>query len=193
MDSLPRNVTSTAEEKFKRLVVPEIEMLTRVAGAITRNHAEAEDLVQETLLRAFRAIDRFDGSNPRPWLLTIMRNANINMNRRRRPRLLNDPDLVLANLEARQSSEDVGPDEAVVSNEFVGLVRDAVLRLPQKYREVITLVDMYGLSYPETAAILGIPVGTVMSRVHRGRTRIRREIPVERYLSDAIGNGMGQA
>jgi RNA polymerase sigma-70 factor (ECF subfamily) len=132
-------------ENWDQLVMPETAVLTRVAGAITRNHAEAEDLVEERLLRAFRAIDRFDGSSPRPWLLTIMRNANINMNRRRRPRLLDDPDLALANLEARQSSEDLGPDEAVVSNEFVGLVRDAVLRLPQKYREVITLLPRDGM------------------------------------------------
>ncbi|MGH9268240.1 MAG: sigma factor, partial [Acidimicrobiales bacterium] len=78
---------------FDRHVVPEIEVLLRVARTIVSRPADAEDLVQETLLRAYRGIKSFDGRHPRAWLLTIMRNAHVNSVRRRRPELLDDPDL----------------------------------------------------------------------------------------------------
>uniref|UniRef100_UPI003752473E RNA polymerase sigma factor n=1 Tax=Ilumatobacter sp. TaxID=1967498 RepID=UPI003752473E len=83
---------ATDDTAFERYVLPEIEVLLRVAHSLTRNHAEAEDLVQDTLLRAYRGIDGFDGRHPRAWLLTILRNTHINRNRRRRPELLRDPD-----------------------------------------------------------------------------------------------------
>ena len=75
---------------FRLHVEPEIEVLLRVARTLTRSGADAEDLVQETLVRAYRAIDRFDGRHPRAWLLTILRNTNANMHRRRRPGLVDD-------------------------------------------------------------------------------------------------------
>ena len=87
-----RVASGDAEAAFARYVLPEVDVLYRVALSITRNKADAEDLVQDTMLRAFRAIERFDGRHPRAWLLTIMRNAQINRVRRRRPGLLNDPD-----------------------------------------------------------------------------------------------------
>ena len=71
---------------FERYVLPELDVLLRVARSLTHNAADAEDLVQETLIRAHRSIDRFDGRHPRAWLLTILRNANVNRARRRRPR-----------------------------------------------------------------------------------------------------------
>jgi len=83
---------TTDDTAFERYVLPETELLLRVANSLTRNRADAEDLVQDTLLRAFRAIDRFDGRYPRAWLLTILRNTHINRNRRRRPELLRDPE-----------------------------------------------------------------------------------------------------
>ncbi|HLI45295.1 MAG TPA: sigma-70 family RNA polymerase sigma factor, partial [Acidimicrobiales bacterium] len=80
------------EDAFARYVLSELEVLARVAFSITRNTADAEDLVQETLLCAYRAIDRFDGVHPRAWLFTIMRNAEAKRHRRRRPQLLRNPD-----------------------------------------------------------------------------------------------------
>ena len=82
----------TVEARFAAEVVPEIEVLLRVAQTLTRHPADAEDLVQDTLLRAFRSMDTFDGRHPRAWLLTILRNTNSNRHRRRRPDLLDDPD-----------------------------------------------------------------------------------------------------
>lgn len=166
----PERVDET-ERRFTTWVVPEIEVLLRVARTLTRP-ADAEDLVQETLLRAYRAIDRFDGRYPRAWLLTIMRNTQINRTRRRRPELLDDPDRTFAEV-ADESSGDADPESVVVGEMFDAVVEDALARLPETFRQAVELVDIAGLSYQETADALGIPVGTVMSRIHRARQRIR--------------------
>jgi RNA polymerase sigma-70 factor (ECF subfamily) len=163
------------KEAFDRYVVPEIEVLYRVARSITRNPTDAEDLVQDTMLRAYRAILRFDGRHPRAWLLTIMRNAQINRVRRKRPELLRDPDAAMERL-ADEDSADLGPEAQVVDSGYEAAVEKAVDALPEKFRSVIELVDIQGLSYAEAAEIIGVPTGTVMSRLHRARTRIRRQL-----------------
>ncbi len=160
---------------FDRYVVPEIEILYRVARSITRNPTDAEDLVQDTMLRAYRAVGRFDGRHPRAWLLTIMRNAQINRVRRKRPELLRDPDAAMERL-ADADSDDLGPEALVVESEYDAGVQEAVDALPDKFRSVVELVDIQGLAYAEAAEILGVPTGTVMSRLHRARTRIRRHL-----------------
>lgn len=160
------------QEAFARYVLPEIDVLYRVARSITRHDADAEDLVQDTMLRAFRSIDRFDGRHPRAWLLTIMRNAQINRVRRRRPELLDDPDTA----ERGVADHTPGPEEQAMSTRFDAVVEDAYLALPDLFREVIDLVDLAGLSYEEAASLLEIPQGTVMSRLHRGRKRIREAL-----------------
>jgi RNA polymerase sigma-70 factor (ECF subfamily) len=154
-------------DRFHELVDPEIEMLLRVARVLTRDHHEAEDLVQDTVLRAWRAIDRFDGAHPRAWLLTILRNTHRNRNRRRRPVLLaaDDTPLLVA-------AGDDPADEAIAR---VGdqRLRDALHSLPARYRDAVVAVDLGALSYADAAALLGVPAGTVMSRVSRGRARLR--------------------
>lgn len=157
---------------FERHVVPEIEVLYRVALSITRNRADAEDLVQDTLLRAYRAAHRFDGRHPRAWLLTIMRNAQINRVRRKRPELLRDPDLTLQRT-ADTSTDGRTAEELVVDSGFDAVVEAAFADLSDDFRAVVQLVDLDGLGYQEAADRLGIPVGTVMSRLHRARGRIR--------------------
>lgn len=170
-------VTDEAAQKaaFDRHVVPELEVLARVARSITRNPTDAEDLVQDTMLRAYRAILRFDGRHPRAWLLTIMRNAQINRVRRRRPELLRDPDTTMARL-ADEDGGDVGPEGLVIDAGYDAAVEAAVDALPEKFRTVVALVDIQGLSYAEAAQVLGVPDGTVMSRLHRARTRIRSHL-----------------
>ncbi len=167
---------SVAEQRFAQYVLPEVEVMLRVANSLTRNRADAEDLVQDTMLRAFGAIERFDGRHPRAWLLTILRNTHINRNRRRRPELLRDPDVQLER--AAQAPVD---DEAVRPDRFVDLQFDAevdvaLASVSPAFREVIELVDVDGLTYAEAAEVLGVPIGTVMSRLHRGRTRIREHL-----------------
>lgn len=160
-------------EAFGRYVLPEVGMLLRVARSMSRRPADAEDLVQDTLLRAFRAIDRFDGEHPRSWLLTIMRNAEINRHRRRRPDLLDDPDNAITGIAAVPSPASEEPEAIVVGQTFDAVVADAYTKLPDRYREIVRLVDLDGLSYAEAAAVLEIPTGTVMSRLHRARSRMR--------------------
>jgi RNA polymerase sigma-70 factor (ECF subfamily) len=162
--------TGTDQEAFERYVLPEIEVLLRVARTMTRNQAEAEDLVQDTLLRAFRAIGRFDGRYPRAWLLTILRNTHINRNRKRRPVLLHDPDAALEQLASTAGGDRA---ESSVEDALDGEIVAALSALSDDFRQVVELVDIDGLSYAEAADVIGVPVGTVMSRLHRARSRIR--------------------
>lgn len=162
-------------------VVPELPILFRVALSLTHNHADAEDLVQETLIRAFRSIDRFDGEHPRAWLLTILKNANINRHRRRRPGLMADPYEVSRTLAARSDGSD-DPQRIVVDERFDGSVASAFRSLPPKSREVVELIDIDGLSYKEAAAVLSVPVGTIMSRLHRARKRMKQQLTDEGWI-----------
>jgi len=155
---------------FERYVIPEIEVLLRVATSLTRNRAEAEDLVQDTLLRAYRGIGGFDGRHPRAWLLTILRNTHINRNRRRRPELLHDPDRASDRLAATVAADRT---DAVVEDALDTEIIRALDALDERFRRVVELVDIDGLTYAEAAEVLSVPVGTVMSRLHRARTRIR--------------------
>ncbi|MEM7272945.1 MAG: sigma-70 family RNA polymerase sigma factor [Actinomycetota bacterium] len=165
---------TAAAASFEKHVLPELDILYRTAWSLTRSDAEAQDLVQDTLLRAYRAIDRFDGRYPRAWLLTIMRNANINRARKKRPDLLDDPDATFER--STDFADTVGPEELVVEPVFDAAVQSAFDDLPDKFREVVELVDLNGLAYQEAADLLEIPVGTVMSRLHRARKRIREQL-----------------
>ena len=160
----------TQSDAFEAYVLPEVDVLLRVARGLVDRPADAEDLVQDTLLRAYRAIGRFDGRHPRAWLLTIMRNAHINAHRRRRPELLRDPDL--------HPEQPTDAADAEIPDRFIDLTFDteverALRELPDTFRQVIDLVDIAGLTYAEAAHTLAIPAGTVMSRLHRARRRIR--------------------
>lgn len=159
---------------FATYVLPEVDVLLRVAMTLTAQPADAEDLVQDTLLRAYRAIESFDGRHPRAWLLTIMRRAEINRHRRRRPHLLDDPDTDLDRLHS------TGPggsaEEVVVGAAFDEAVNSALAALPDQHRQVVQLVDIDDLSYAEAARLLDVPEGTVMSRLHRARKRIRAHL-----------------
>jgi RNA polymerase sigma-70 factor (ECF subfamily) len=158
---------------FTSYVLPEVEVLLRVAYTLVPRPADAEDLVQDTLLRAFQAIESFDGRHPRAWLLTIMRNTQINRTRRRRPELLNDPDTQGDVAAAQQTTS---PESLVLGDTFDAVVVEALDALSPKLRQVVELVDVDGLTYAEAATALDVPVGTVMSRLHRARARIRARL-----------------
>lgn len=156
-------------------MVPEIDVLLRVARTLVPRPADAEDLVQDTLLRAYRSIDSFDGRHARAWLLTIMRNTQINRTRRRRPELLDDPDSAAEYADEHDNSR-WSPEAVVVGATFDAVVVDALDSLPDRFRQVVELVDIDGLTYAEAAGAIGVPMGTVMSRLHRARTRIRSRL-----------------
>ncbi|MGI8425802.1 MAG: RNA polymerase sigma factor [Actinomycetota bacterium] len=161
-------------EAVERFVVPEIGLLYRVAFGLTRNQADAEDLVQDTLLRAFRGIDGFDGKYPRAWLLKILRNTHINRARKRKPELLLPGDEMVSVTDASGNASEDSTQLAALNNAFGAEVASAFKALPDKFRSVVELVDVDGLSYQDAAAFLSIPQGTVMSRLHRGRARLRK-------------------
>lgn len=164
------------EEAFARYVVPEIDVLLRVATSLTGSLAEGEDLVQDTLIRAYRAADRFDGRHPRAWLLTILRNTQRNRVRGRRPELLRDPDAEATRFEGADPSPSA--EGVALEQQFDAAVEAAFEKLPRQMRRVVELVDLDGLSYREAAEVLGVPPGTIMSRLHRARRRIRRHLEV---------------
>lgn len=168
----------TASARFERWVLPEVEVLLRVARSMTGSPHDAEDLVQDTMLRAYRAIDRFDGRHPRAWLLTIMRNANVNRHRRRRPSLLTEAQRSLPDPPA---DDGASAESAVVDRSFDAALEAAVGSLSPEFREVVELVDVGGLSYAEAARTAGIPEGTVMSRLHRARSRVRTHLNAAGY------------
>jgi RNA polymerase sigma-70 factor (ECF subfamily) len=158
--------------RFRRYVEPEIEVLLRVASTLT-GPADAEDLVQETLVRAWRSVDRFDGRHPRAWLLTILRNTNVNMHRRRRPDSVDD---VGAYASARPAFgvDPPSTEERVMASFLPEDLEQAVLSLDPKFQTVLLLIDVDQLTYTEAAEVLGVPVGTVMSRLSRARDRVRK-------------------
>lgn len=172
------------DEAFATYVLPEIDVLLRVAHSLVPRPADAEDLVQDTLVRAFRSIEGFDGRHPRAWLLTIMRNTQLNRTRRQRPELLDDPDAADA---MGTAGEGPSPEALVLGEMFDTAVIDALSALPARSRQIVELVDVNGLSYAEAAEVAGVPVGTVMSRLHRARAGIRR------HLADAHVVPRGEA
>lgn len=162
---------------FRVYVQPEIEVLLRVARTLTGSWPDAEDLVQDTLVRAFRAIGTFDGAHPRAWLMTILRNANLNSHRRGRPDLAPDPGYLEGGRPAFGAIAVSSPEQLVIDQFFEQDVSNALSSLDPRFRTVLLLIDVDQLTYAEVAEVLGIPIGTVMSRLSRARDRVRQHLP----------------
>ena len=166
--------------RFVREVVPLRERLCRHAFGLTHDHYEAEDLVQETMLKACSAFQSFQpGTNLKAWLLRIMVNSHINHCRRarRHPVLYSIGDLTdrqLAQVSAGRTAAGLHSAEEQWLDAVPNLEIGAAMRaLPQQFREVVYYRDVEGMSYKEIAALAEIPYGTVVSRLHRGRQRLR--------------------
>ena len=154
---------------------PQIEVLLRVAHTLTGSWADAEDLVQDTLIRAYRNIGGFDGAHPRAWLLTILRNAHLNSLRRQRPDLLGDR--LDAGHRPAFGARVAGSAEDDVVDQIMGdRVEAALAGLDPRFRTVLMLIDVEQLTYAEVAELLAVPVGTVMSRLSRARDRLRTQL-----------------
>ncbi|MCH9735475.1 MAG: sigma-70 family RNA polymerase sigma factor [Actinomycetia bacterium] len=165
---------NTQAESFRRFVEPEIDVLLRVARTLV-GPGDADDLVQETLVRAWRSLDRFDGRYPRAWLLTILRNTNMNMHRRRRPASVDDV-TSLAGARPAFGIDSPSTEDQVVESFLNEDLESAVRGLDAKFRKVLLLIDVDQLTYAEAAEALGLPVGTVMSRLSRARGRVRKHL-----------------
>jgi len=160
--------------RFARLVLPHLGDAYSLARWITGNRADAEDVVQEASLRAFRAISNVD-ANPRAWMLTIVRNTAFTWLRKNRPAVL----IAVEDLEevehARPATAAVDaetPETTLIAKADSAQLAAAIATLPTAFREAVVLRDIHGLSYREIADVTGVPIGTVMSRLARGRDRL---------------------
>ncbi len=168
-------------ERFEREVLPLLPNLYSAALRMTRNPADAEDLVQETYLRAYRGFSGFEeGTNLRAWMYRILTNTFINSYRKkqREPLTVQEDDLDEWYLFDKLGESGVEPSaEAEVIRSMPDEdVQKALEALPEGFRLAVLLADVEGFSYKEIAQILGIPIGTVMSRLHRGRRALEKAL-----------------
>ena len=170
--------------RFTRDTLPLLDSLYASALRMTRNPADAEDLVQETMLRAYRSFDRFEeGTNIKAWLFRILTNTFINRYRqqKRRPDETDLDDVEDFYLYRRLGGLEEARAGRSAEDELMDLfpeaeVKDAVESLPENFRMAVLLADVEGFHYKEIAEILEIPIGTVMSRLHRGRKALQKRL-----------------
>jgi RNA polymerase sigma-70 factor (ECF subfamily) len=183
----PPETTTTPQdnrERFQLLAEQHLDGLFGAALRLTRNRTRAEDLLQETFLRAWRSFHTFQpGTNARAWLYKILMNAYIDGYRKgtREPEVVDQDDVDEFYLYNKvQESEDFrragNPEEEVLARLMDADVKGALDSLPEAFRRVVILSDIEGFSYQEIADILAIPIGTVMSRLHRGRRQLQLKL-----------------
>jgi RNA polymerase sigma-70 factor, ECF subfamily len=175
---MPTSAQTDALQSFEALALPFVDTVYRAAYHLTRQAAEAEDLTQDTYLRAFQAFGGFRGAHAKVWLLTILRNAYIDRYRQRRPDPL-DIDDVAASADpvgALGALLTPGAEDELLAAGLAEEVDCALMALPAEWRLVVVLADLEGLSYTEIADITQTPIGTVMSRLHRSRKRLHVDL-----------------
>jgi RNA polymerase sigma-70 factor (ECF subfamily) len=168
---------SDPRQRFEALALPHMDAAYNLARWLTRSPTEADDIVQDAMLRAFRAFDGFRGDSVRPWLLAIVRNCwrtrAADVQRRGHAPLPEDDDRPLA-------SEAPDPEAEAVRASDRRRLDAAIARLPEDFRVVLVLREMEDMSYREIAEATGAPIGTVMSRLARARTMLK-----DQWLAEA--------
>jgi len=162
---------------FETLMLPHLDAAHNLARWLLRNEQDAQDVVQEAYLRAFRSFGGFHGGNGRAWLLTIVRNTSYTLLKKNRA-----ADFTTFDEEIHApSDESVSPATTLEHSEDAELIKEAINELPAEFREILVLRHQEGLSYKEIADIAQIPPGTVMSRLARARGKLKE------YLAARIG------
>ena len=181
-----RRIATEARDRarFEEEALALADQVYRVARRLVRSREEAEDLVQETYARAFRSWRSYTpGTNMRAWLLRILTNLNVDRGRRmqRTPQTqtLEETDYYLANKMASAAGEEALEQDVVVERLSQDSVVNALADVPPQFREVVVLVDIGDFTYADAAQILDIPIGTVMSRLHRGRRALKQRLAEE--------------
>ncbi|MCX7798724.1 MAG: sigma-70 family RNA polymerase sigma factor [Fimbriimonadales bacterium] len=165
----------SARERFEKEAERVFPSVLGTALRLTRSREEAEDLAQEAIVRAFEAFDRFDGTNFKAWVLRILTNLFINKYRRRArgPQIASLED---ENVYEPVAEQDQEPDAQLFDGLLSQEVEEALGKVPEDFRLAVILSDIEGLSYQEIAEVTNVPVGTVRSRLARGRAILRREL-----------------
>ena len=167
--SSERQLSPGERERFSERVLPYLDAAYNLARYLLRDEHEAEDAVQEAFVRAIRHFDGFRGSDGRAWLLSIVRNACFTIYRRRR----SGGDLVEFDEEIHSPERGASEPESDLANTIAAdSVREGLSQLAVEFREVLVLRELEGLSYKEIAQVAGVPIGTVMSRLARGRKQL---------------------
>jgi len=156
---------------FETAVLPHLDAAYNLARWLTRNDADAEDVVQEAYLRAFRFFGGFHGDDGRAWLLGIVRNTSYTWMQRNRSAQLNTP---LDDELPEVRSDDMNPEAQLLQKGDAQMLRQAVEELPLEFREVLVLRELDEMSYKQIAVVADLPLGTVMSRLARARKRLQQ-------------------
>src|SRR2546423_13301815 len=180
----PASTDTAVQEDFEAGVIAQLDSLYRTALRLTHNPQEAEDLVQETMLKAFRFAHSYQpGTNLRAWLFRILNTSAINRYRKQATHptpssLPEGEEFYLYNriLDLSGQELNVGAEEEVLSHYLDEDVYNALNELPPNFRMAVILADIEGLSYKEIAEALNIPIGTVMSRISRARRQLQRSL-----------------
>ena len=165
---------TASRERFEQAVLPHLDAAYNLARWLTRNDEDAQDVTQESFLRAFRFFDGYQGGNMRAWLLTIVRNTCytwLHQNRPPEPAVEFDEEI-----HSEESSAEADPELQVLANADKATLQHALGELPEMFREVLVLREIEGMSYKEIADVASISIGTVMSRLARARTRLRQAL-----------------
>ncbi|HWE46978.1 MAG TPA: sigma-70 family RNA polymerase sigma factor [Caulobacteraceae bacterium] len=175
--------------RFERLVLPHLDAAWRLARWLTRNEADAEDLVQEAYVRAWRFFSSLRGDDAKPWLMRIVRNCWYSRARteagRGRATSLEDAEAEVEAVLQAQAEPD-GAEHRLIRIEDTALVRRAMDGLPDEFREVLVLREVEDMAYRDLAETVGVPIGTVMSRLSRARKLLGERV---RRLSEEAGHG----
>jgi RNA polymerase sigma-70 factor (ECF subfamily) len=162
-------------KRFEEIALPHLDAAYNLARWLTGNEDDARDVVQDAYLRALQSFNTFrSGHDPRPWLLKIVRNTSYTWLRKNRP-------LMNAAVFDEETENDLtpafeSPESALLAEEDTLAVRHAIQAIAMEYREVLILREMEGLTYQVIAEMIGIPIGTVMSRLHRGRKELGQRL-----------------
>lgn len=160
----------TRTRYFELTVWPHMRSACNLARWLVRNGDDAEDIVQEAFLKAFKALDGFRGGDARVWMLSIVRNTAMNFLRSRKRNVAIDKD------QLEPADRSPNPEQGLLEESRRDHVRRAIARLEPEFRETLVLREIEGLSYKEIAAVLDVPAGTVMSRLSRARQRLLVEL-----------------
>jgi RNA polymerase sigma factor (sigma-70 family) len=159
--------------RFEQVVMPHLDAAYNLARWLVRNPADAEDIVQEAYLRAFKFFAGFQGGDARAWLLKIVRNTSYSFLEKKRPAELVEEFDEKVHVPENESAD---AETVLVQSVESRMLRDALEELPVNFREALVYRELEGLSYKEIADVMEVPIGTVMSSLARGRTKLRETL-----------------